>query len=185
MLQLGLRLHDAEQLPIEEQLPIVREKGYTCVHLALSKSMKEYPCGPSALTPGYAHYLKHLFEQNQMDVAVLGNYLNLAHPDPEVIRVSLEKYYAHIRFASLLGCGMVGTETGAPNPEYKYCPECRTDAALSAFIRNINPVVRCAERFGVILAWSRWPGTLYGIPGAPAPCWMKSVPPTFRFCSTR
>ena len=99
MLQLGLRLHDAEQLPIEEQLPIVRKKGYTCVHLALSKSMKEYPCGPSALTPGYAHYLKHLFEKNQMDVAVLGNYLNLAHPDPEVIRVSLEKYYAHIRFA--------------------------------------------------------------------------------------
>ena len=44
MLQLGLRLHDAEQLPIEEQLPIVRKKGYTCVHLALSKSMKEYPC---------------------------------------------------------------------------------------------------------------------------------------------
>ena len=65
MLQLGLRLHDAEQLPIEEQLPIVRKKGYTCVHLALSKSMKEYPCGPSALTPGYAHYLKHLFEKNR------------------------------------------------------------------------------------------------------------------------
>lgn len=87
-----------------------------------------------------------------MDVAVLGNYLNLAHPDQEVIRASLEKYYAHIRFASLLGCGMVGTETGAPNPEYKYCPECRTDAALSTFIKNIKPVVRCAEQFGVILA---------------------------------
>ena len=61
MLPLGLRLHDAEQLPIEEPLPIVRKKGYTCVHMDLSKSMKEYPCGPSALTPGYAHYLKHLF----------------------------------------------------------------------------------------------------------------------------
>ena len=152
MLQLGLRLHDAENLPMEGLLPIVREKGYTCVHLALSKAMKEYPCGPSALTPGYAHYLKHLFEQNRMDVAVLGNYLNLAHPDQEVIRASLEKYYAHIRFASRLGCGMVGTETGAPNPEYKYCPECRTDAALSTFIKNIKPVVRCAEQFGVILA---------------------------------
>lgn len=48
MLQLGLRLHDAENLPMEGLLPIVREKGYTCVHLALSKAMKEYPCGPSA-----------------------------------------------------------------------------------------------------------------------------------------
>lgn len=152
MLQLGLRLHDAENLPMEELLPIVREKGYTCAHLALSKAMRNYPCTPSALTPGYAHYLKHLFEKNQMDVAVLGNYLNLAHPDSAVIAQSLEKYYAHIRFASLLGCGMVGTETGAPNAEYKYCPECRSDAALSAFIRNLKPVVRCAEQFGVILA---------------------------------
>ena len=27
MLQLGLRLHDAEKLPIEELIPIVREKA--------------------------------------------------------------------------------------------------------------------------------------------------------------
>lgn len=152
MLQLGLRLHDAEQLPMEDLLPVAKEKGYSCVHLALSKAMKEYPCTPSALTPGYAHYLKNLFAQHEMDVAVLGNYLNLAHPDQGVIRQSLEKYYAHIRFASLLGCGMVGTETGAPNAEYRYCPECRSDAALSGFIRNLKPVVRCAEQFGVILA---------------------------------
>lgn len=152
MLQLGLRLHDGAKLPLEELLPAVKAKGYSCAHLALSKAMKEYPCGPSALTPGYAHYLKHLFEKNQMDVAVLGNYLNLAHPDEQVIKESQEKYFSHIRFASLLGCGMVGTETGAPNSEYKFCPECRSDRALSVFIKNLKPVVRCAEQFGVILA---------------------------------
>ena len=152
MLQLGLRLHDAEKLPMEELLPVVKEKGYSCAHLALSKAMKEYPCTPSALTPGYAHYLKHLFEKHEMDIAVLGCYLNLANPDPEMIRQFQEKYYAHIRFASLLGCGMVGTETGAPNAAYAYCPECKSDEALSTFITNLKPVVRCAERFGVILA---------------------------------
>lgn len=152
MLQLGLRLHDAEKLSMEELLPVIRKKGYTCAHLALSKAMKDYPCGPEALTPGYAHYLRCLFEKNEMDIAVLGNYLNLAHPDETVIRASLEKYYSHIRFASLLGCGMVGTETGAPNAEYRYCPECRSEEALALFIRNLKPVVRCAEQFGVILA---------------------------------
>ena len=117
MIQFGLRLHDAEKLPMEQLLPLVKEKGFTCAHLALSKAMKEYPCGPSALTPGYALYLRHLFEKNGIDVAVLGNYLNLAHPNPDAVKDMQEKYYAHIRFASLLGCGMVGTETGAPNPE--------------------------------------------------------------------
>lgn len=152
MIQLGLRLHDAEKLPLDQLLPIVRQKGFTCIHLALSKAMKEYPCTPSALTPGYACYLRRLFEKNGLDVAVLGNYLNLAHPDTAALAAIQEKYYAHIRFASLLGCGMVGTETGAPNEEYRFCPECRSDAALSTFIKNLRPVVRCAEQYGVTVA---------------------------------
>ena len=115
MIQFGLRLHDAEKLPVEQVLPLVRQKGFTCAHVALSKSFKELPCTPSALTPGYALYLRHLFEKNGIDIAVLGNYLNLAHPDADALHAIQEKYYAHIRFASLLGCGMVGTETGAPN----------------------------------------------------------------------
>ena len=48
MIQFGLRLHDAEQLPMEQLLPLVKEKGFTSAHLALSKAMKEYPCDPSA-----------------------------------------------------------------------------------------------------------------------------------------
>lgn len=152
MIQFGLRLHDAEKLPMEQVLPVVRQKGFTCAHLALSKAMKDYPCTPGALTPGYALYLRRLFEKNEMDIAVLGNYLNLAHPDGAALAVIQEKYYAHIRFASLLGCGMVGTETGAPNPQYKFCPECRTDEALSTFIKNLKPVVRCAEQYGVMVA---------------------------------
>ena len=78
--------------------------------------------------------------------------LNLAHPDADALHAIQEKYYAHIRFASLLGCGMVGTETGAPNAEYKFCPECRSDEALATFIKNFKPVVRCAEQYGVTIA---------------------------------
>ena len=152
MIQFGLRLHDAEKLPIEQVLPLVRQKGFTCVHMALSKSLKEVPNTPSALTPGYAAYLRRLFAKNELDIAVLGNYLNLAHPDEDALHAIQEKYYAHIRFASLLGCGMVGTETGCPNAEYKFCPECRSDAALETFIRNFKPVVRCAEEYGVTIA---------------------------------
>ncbi len=152
MIQLGLRLHDGEKLPLEQLLPLVRKKGFTCVHLALSKSMPDEPCTPSALNPGYAGWLRRQFLKNGLDVAVLGNYLNLAHPDSDALAAIQEMYYAHIRFAALLGCGMVGTETGAPNAEYKTTPECRSDAALAAFIKNLRPVVRCAESYGVTVA---------------------------------
>ena len=152
MIQLGLRLHDAEKLPVEELLPLVRQKGFTCSHLALSKLFKDLPCTTAALTPGYANYLRRVFNQNGIDIAVIGNYLNLLHPDEEYLRDAAEKYYAHIRFASLLGCGMVGTETGAPNRKYTFCPECRKDETLSLFINRLKPIVRCAEEFGVIFA---------------------------------
>ena len=151
-MQLGLRLHDALKLPVEELLPLVKSQGYVCAHLALSKLFPDVPCTRSALTPGYAKHLRHVFEENGIDIAVLGNYLNLLHPEEAYIREATEKYLAHIRFASLLGCGMVGTETGAPNAAYRFCPECREEKTLSLFIKRLAPIVRYAEQFGVIFA---------------------------------
>jgi sugar phosphate isomerase/epimerase len=153
-MQLGIRLHDLNSLglPFEQLLPKVHEEGFTCVHLALSKALSGYPCTPSALTPGYAMYLKHQFAKNELDVAVLGNYLNLAHPDAAEAAAITEKYKAHLRFASILGCGVVGTETGSPNRSYAPCPECRTQDALELLIRRLAPIVETAEAYGVILA---------------------------------
>ena len=151
-MQIGLRLHDAERLPLPECVKKVHEQGFSCVHVALSK-LPGQTADPAALTPGYAMYLKHEFEKSGLDIAVLGNYLNLAHPDRDRLREIRMKYTAHIRFASLLGCSVVGTETGAPNPEYSYDREaCHGSEALEIFIENLKPVVECAERFGVILA---------------------------------
>lgn len=152
MLQIGLRLHDGEKVPLEELLPLTRAKGFTCGHLALTKLMKGIPCTPSSLTPGYAMYLKRVFAENGIDIAVLGNYLNLLNPDEGYLKNAYEMYYAHIRFAALLGCGMVGTETGCPNVEYKFCPECREEKTLSLFIERLKPVIRRAEEFGVLFA---------------------------------
>lgn len=151
-MQIGLRLHDAAKLPLEERLAVVRSQGFTCGHLALSKVLDKQLAAPEALTPGYAMYLKRLFEKNELDIAVLGCYLNLANPNPEKLKEIVEKYKAHIRFASHLRCGVVGTETGAPNEEYKHEPACHTEEALELFIKNLRPIVEYAEKMGVIFA---------------------------------
>ena len=104
------------------------------------------------MTPGLAMYMKELCIENKVDIAVLGCYLNLCNPDPEQHKQIVEKYKAHIRFASVLGCGVVGTETGAVNVEYKYEPANHTEEALNLFIENLKPIVKYAEQFGVIIA---------------------------------
>lgn len=151
-MQIGIRLHDTKPGTLEERLDIAREQGFSCVHLALSKVLPEQKAGYGSLTPGYAMYIRRLFQERQLDIAVLGCYLNLAHPDKEKRKAILRTYEAHIRFASILGCGVVGTETGAPNGEYQYEPACHTEEARKTFLTNLKPVIKCAESYGVTLA---------------------------------
>ncbi len=152
MISFGLRFHDSAVLPFEERLSAVKAQGFDCVHIALSKT-EGLPSDNGALTPGYAAYLKKAFRNANLDMAVLGCYLNLAHPEPSALKEIQKTYMAHIRFASLTGCGMVGTETGAPNAEYRYDKEsCHSRKALELFINNLRSVVEYAEKMGVILA---------------------------------
>lgn len=151
-MQLGIRLHDTKKLPFEERIADVSQLGFKCGHLALAKVIDEFPTADEALTPGLAMYLRNVFAKNHVDIAVLGCYLNLANPNPGKLEQITHRYMAHIRFASWLGCGVVGTETGAPNESYTHVPECHGEEALQTFIKNLRPVVRYAEQMGVVMA---------------------------------
>ena len=151
-MRLGIRAHDTKYAPLEELIPNIHNLGFKCMHIALSKSIKEFKPDICTMTPGLAMYMKELCIENKVDIAVLGCYLNLCNPDPEQHKQIVEKYKAHIRFASVLGCGVVGTETGAVNVEYKYEPANHTEEALNLFIENLKPIVKYAEQFGVIVA---------------------------------
>ena len=151
-MQIGIRLHDTKKLPLEERLQDVEKQGFKCGHLALAKVITENSVSDSALTPGYAMYLKKMFAQNNIDIAVLGCYLNLANPNPQKLKEITQRYLTNIRFASILGAGVVGTETGAPNEAYEYEEACHSEEALKIFIENLKPIVEYAEKMGVILA---------------------------------
>lgn len=152
IMRIGIRAHDVAYAPLDELIPNIHKQGFHCMHIALTKSIKEFKPGVETMTPGLAMYIKELCAENKVDVAVLGCYLNLCNPNPEKHKEIVEKYKAHIRFASILGCGVVGTETGAVNEEYKYEPANHSDEALQCFIDNLRPIVKYAEQFGVIVA---------------------------------
>ena len=158
MLQIGIRLHDvnsglADELQtLEARAAKAREEGFCCVHLAPQKVMKGLVYDPTAMTEGLAVYFRRVFSQYNLDIAVLGCYLNLAHPDPNKLREIKEKYYGNMRVAALCGASMVGTETGAPNAEYKLDANTHTDEALETFMRNLEDVLTAAEDYGVTMA---------------------------------
>ena len=158
MMQIGIRLHDVnaglapELQTMEARAEKAREEGFSCVHLALSKVIKGVTFDNCALTEGLAAHTRRVFAGHGLDIAVLGCYLNLAHPDPDKLRDIQSRYYVHLRAAALMGAGVVGTETGAPNPEYKMDANTHSEEALDAFIRGLAPVVERAEHWGVSMA---------------------------------
>lgn len=156
-MQLGIRLHDVNTAVPEGQSMEARcrkaaAEGFTCAHLAFQKVIKGVTFDEAALAEGLALYTKRVFAENGLDLAVLGCYLNLAHPDENKLREIKSRYFGHIRVAALAGACVVGTETGAPNAEYKLDTNTHTDEALKIFMHNLEDVVECAESYGVALA---------------------------------
>lgn len=150
-MSLGIRMHDAAPGTLAQRAQFVKAQGYECVHLALSKCISPAYMDPMVASPGLAGFVKKSLDG--LDVAVLGCYLNLTHPDESVYQETVARYVAHLQLAHWMGAGVVGTETGNPNPEYRYDPvHSHTDAALEMFIRRVEPVVKTAEKLGVTLA---------------------------------
>lgn len=153
-MNIGIRLHDVKGNGLEEKLRNAKDQGFTCVHLALSKVVDGFSMdkAPTLLTEGYARTVKGLLDKYQMEVAVLGCYLNLATPDLEALQRTAACYYAHLHFGALIGARVVGTETGAPNTAYATTSECFTEKALTLFIERLRPVIRMARAEGIPLA---------------------------------
>lgn len=151
-MNIGVRLHDVKGEGLENRLSTARAQGFTCVHLALHKVLGKTYMEPENLTEAFGKKVRSALDANDMRLAVLGCYLNLAHPDPAALKAIQEKYFAHLSLLQSLGEGVLGTETGAPNAQYAFEPASHGEKALTAFIEGLAPVVRRAEALGLIVA---------------------------------
>jgi L-ribulose-5-phosphate 3-epimerase len=109
---IGIRAHDIEGHSIENVANEVANKGLTFVQLALKKSLKDINSDLGSLSPGFGHAMGSTFRKKDIQIAVLGCYINMIHPNQQIRRKELNRFKEHIRFARDFGCSIVGTETG-------------------------------------------------------------------------
>jgi L-ribulose-5-phosphate 3-epimerase len=150
-MNIGIRAHDIENLPLEELVQEIAGKGLTSVQLALSKSLESVNTELGSLSPGLARYVASAFSKHNVQIAVLGCYFNMIHPDLVERKKGMERFKEHIRFARDFGCSIVATETGNVNPEIFYTEENFKEEPFLEVVESVSELVKEAEKFGVIV----------------------------------
>lgn len=149
-MKLGIRAHDLPKMPLEDLVKDLSQRNLNAVQLALNKSF-DFTTAPGFLSPGLAHHIGTAFRQANIQIAVLGCYVNIIHPDRQERRQALAQFKEHLRYARDFGCSIVGTETGNIHAEIVYTDENFSEAPFLDMVESVRELVAEAEKCGVIV----------------------------------
>lgn len=139
----GIRAHDVAEKGIDNIVKTCQENHIEYIQLVLEKSVENFEFGK--FTESYAKQIKE--QLNDINVAILGSYINPSNPDKEECQKELAKFKEKIKYASILKPIAVGTETGS------YIEGMTdTEEAYLYLLKNLRGLVIEAERYGVDIA---------------------------------
>jgi L-ribulose-5-phosphate 3-epimerase len=150
-MRIGIRGHDIGRYTLDELGEIMTKKNLKSLQFVAKKIITEFDITNGSMTPGMAEYIKSKLGKHGINISILGCYINLANPDDDELNELLDIFKEHIRFATYLGCNIIGTETGALNREYVYTEKNHTEEAFERSLSSIKTLVSEAEKFGVIV----------------------------------
>ncbi|MCX7711528.1 MAG: sugar phosphate isomerase/epimerase [Clostridia bacterium] len=150
-MRIGVRAHDFGKLPVELLADRIAEKKLSCIQLALMKAIEGIDEIDGRLNPGFAYTIGEAFRRRNVQIAVLGCYINLVDPDVTARKSQIERFKEHIRYARDLGCSVIATETGSFNSDWSFNPWNHGEEAFVTLCESVSEMVKEAERFGVFV----------------------------------
>ena len=153
---LGLRAHDFGILPANELACNIASSGAQCVQLALAKALPTSPMLPADLGEAGMQAVNAAFNDAQLNVAILGCYIDMVCLNLNKREQALQRFEAHLVAAPALGCRIVGTETGSPAPFGK-TNEAK-EAAFQVAKEGLLRLIHSAEK-----SWDNGPCVFVGV----------------------
>lgn len=145
-MRIGVRAHDYGRHTPAELAKALRAAGFESAQLAIAKAITGMEQDIGRLTPGLAFEIAQAFRQENIDIAVLGCYIEPVHPDEEVRKLHLKRFKEHLMYARQMGALVVGTETTLYRAE-----ESGREKAFQTLLRSVGELVEEAEKFGVVV----------------------------------
>lgn len=152
MIQFGMRVHDVcPKGEMQSVLDNTAALGVRHIQLAMGKSFSDVNTTPGHYSAGLAWRIRQELEQRRLHTAVLGCYINPAHPEEESRLLEVKKFIEHLRYARILGADMVGTETGRFSASMQVTEETRTEKCYQLVLDSFRRIREAAERLGVVV----------------------------------
>lgn len=152
MLNIGVRAHDFGKMNPDQLAEQVGVHGFSHIQLALKKAIDGFDDDHGKMSPGMGNYIRNCFSRSNIDISILGCYINPVHPDRKIREHSLERFSEHLLYARSFGCSIVGTETGSPLPDCSFTEDIYKEETFQDFISSLRIMVSAAEKTGTIAA---------------------------------
>lgn len=146
-LNLGIRAHDLTADTREELGEKIRHYGFTHIQFAIKKSFPDMAPTLTSISSGTASYIGDYLQNLGIKISILGCYVNLASPDPQIRKQEIDSFKHHITLANDYHAAVVGTETGSVGNGYT--TKNYTEEAYQLARDSVIEMVAFAEQFGV------------------------------------
>lgn len=150
--EIGIRAHD---FPIfddtGELAKKISEYGLSNIQYSPKFSLKQETDNGFNMSFGLAHHSETIFAKDNINVAILGCYINMIHPDLKERQKNMDLFERYLALAKSFHCPLVATETGSINNIFKPQQDNWTEKTFQTTIRQIRKMVEQAEKLGVLI----------------------------------
>ncbi len=151
-MKIAFRTHDLGVRGAEAAVAKIKECGIDAVQLVAYKFIDEMPYEIGGIDGDKAKALGKTLENGGVPVSLIGAYFNPVHSNKDKVAKCKAIFKEYLKYSSLLGCNIVGSETGSFNDDkWTYNPLNRTEEALRTVIETFTELADYAAEVGAYI----------------------------------
>ncbi len=144
-MKIGVRAHDYGRMGMQELAACLKREGLDAAQVAPPKAFSQVE-SIDALTEGQAEEIGEVFREAGIEISVLGCYVDLGNPDPDVRKEAVRLLKRSLSLAGRMGARLVGTETA-----YRRLSEAEKKEWFPYMLDSIQRATEEAARVGAVL----------------------------------
>lgn len=164
-MKVGIRAHDLGKDTIENLLDKAVSNKFEYLQLVFKKGLIDNEGNPIPFTKDNAMIVKKELDKRDLKVSMLGAYFNPVHSNKDLVKKNTEYFEEHLKYAKVLNCEYVGTETGSYNDDkWTYNPRNQTEEGYQDTMNTFRHLRDAAEKYETTLLMEpAWGHVIYSV----------------------